>query len=211
MAPVRPSAETSMLPDSSCEIATLGAPALNLIEASTPWSLSRLTACASTTLLMLGVLCTIIVKRLPLMPFAAVLPLPDESSLDDPQPATTIAAAASSTQQPRVALFMTLSPCSPLGGDPVALGPREQPAPQQLQPGRGDHAHQRGRDDRGQQVRGLEGVPVVDDQAPQPGHADLHLGDDHADQRLAEPDPQAREDARDRVRERDAEDRLAPR
>src|SRR5215813_5349457 len=90
-----------MLFDSSCEMATLGVLALNLIDASTPCCLSSSIACASTTLLMLGVLWTIIVKRLPLMPLSPAAALDDfealalellSSLLLEPQPATTITA-----------------------------------------------------------------------------------------------------------------------
>src|SRR6185437_7914744 len=62
-----------MSPFSSCEMATFGVLALYLIEALTPSCFMMSMACASTTLFTLGVLCTIIVKRWPLM---SLLPPP---------------------------------------------------------------------------------------------------------------------------------------
>src|SRR3712207_9588981 len=60
--------------DSSWAIATLVVLALYFSVALTPCSLSSLIACAVTTLLVLGVLWTISVNRLPLMPEAALPP-----------------------------------------------------------------------------------------------------------------------------------------
>jgi hypothetical protein len=77
-----------------------------------------------------------------------------------------------------------------------------------LEQNRRDDPDERRRDDACQQIRRLEGVAVIDDDSAEPGDADLHLSDHHADQRLAQCDSKPREDVRDGIRQLHVRDDL---